>query len=232
MKGKNKEVVFICLSCISIGSLFGSFAGNLQRFEVWEQSENNNFKQEYKQVFIVDEINKLPYGLNKNKAEKIASNYQSDIFQKSLLLGVAGVSSIIALLLASVNFEELELNWEVAKIETTAKKQLMTEKIKNKYALMSVAQREQFRLEIASLLELTGGDETLQATEINATDKFINCSYMMSEGHDINTAVAQTWQVAPGTKEHTLKKLAYEDWLNGNKTEESELSPPPDDTLF
>lgn len=216
MKGKNKEVVFICLSCISIGSLFGSFAGNLQKFEVWEQSEINNFKQEYKQVFIINETDVLPYGLDKGKAVKVASNYQSDILQKSLLLGVAGISSIVALLLASINFEELELNWEVSKIETTAKKQLMVEKIKNKYALMSVAQREQFRLEIASLLELTGGDETLQATEINATDKFINCSYMMSEGHDINTAVAQTWNVQPGTQEHTLKKLAFEDWLNGN----------------
>jgi hypothetical protein len=215
MKGKNKEVVFICLSCISIGSLFGSFAGNLQKFEVWEQSEVNNFEQEYKQVFIINENDRLPYGLDKSKAVKTVSNYQSDIIQKCLLLGIAGISSTVALLLASVNFEELELNWEVSKIETTAKKQLMVEKIKNKYALMSVAQREQFRLEIASLLELTGGDETLQATEINATDKFINCSYMMSEGHDINTAVAQTWQVEPGTRGHTLKKLAFEDWING-----------------
>ncbi|MFM6003839.1 MAG: hypothetical protein ACKPA7_10090 [Sphaerospermopsis kisseleviana] len=216
MKGKNKEVVFICLSCISIGSLFGSFAGSLQQFEVWEQGEINNFRQEYKQIFIVSE-NELPYGLDKGKAVKVASNYQSDILQKCLLLGVAGVSSIVALLLANINFEELELNWEVAQIETSAKKQLMVEKIKNKYALMSVAQREQFRLEIAGLLELTGGDETLQASETNATDKFINCSYLMSEGHDINMAVSQTWNVSPGTKEHTLKKLGFEDWLNGNQ---------------
>lgn len=219
MKGKNKEVVFICLSCISIGSLFGSFAGNLQKFEVWEQSEVNNFKQEYNQVFIINENDKLPYGLDKGKAVKIASNYHSDIVQKCLLLGVAGASSIVALLLANINFEELELNWEVSKIETTAKKQLKIEEIKQKYALMSTARREQFRLEIASLLELTGGDETLQATEINATDRFINCSYMMSEGHDINTAVAQAWNVQPGTKEHTLKKLAYEDWLNGTDSQ-------------
>ncbi|MFM6136492.1 MAG: hypothetical protein ACKPCP_20460, partial [Sphaerospermopsis kisseleviana] len=83
MKGKNKEVVFICLSCISIGSLFGSFAGNLQKFEVWEQSDINNFKQQYKQIFIVSE-NELPYGLDKGKAVKVASNYQSDIIQKCL----------------------------------------------------------------------------------------------------------------------------------------------------
>jgi hypothetical protein len=215
MKGKNKEVVFICLSCISIGSLFGSFAGNLQRFEVWQQQEFNNFNQSYNQTFIINENDNLPYGLDKHKAGKIASNYQSDILQKCLLLAVAGISATVALLLASINFEELELNWEVSRIENTAKRQLMTEKIKNKYALMSVAQREQFRLEIASLLELTGGDETLEATEINATDKFINCSYLVSEGHSLDVAIAQTWNVQPGTQEHALKKAAYEDWLNG-----------------
>lgn len=215
MKGKNKEVVFICLSCISIGSLFGSFAGNLQRFEVWQQQEFNNFNQSYNQTFIINENDNLPYGLDKSKAGKIASNYQSDILQKCLLLAVAGISATVALLLANINFEELELNWEVSKLETTAKKQLKIENIKNKYALMSVAQREQFRLEIASLLELTGGDETLEATEINATDKFINCSYLVSEGHSLDIAIAQTWSVQPGTKEHTSKKLAYEDWLNG-----------------
>jgi len=215
MKGKNKEVVFICLSCISIGSLFGSFAGNLQKFEVWEQSEVNNFNQSYNHVFIVNENDILPYGLNKGKAAQIARNYQSDILQKCLLLAIAGISATVALLLANINFEELELNWEVRKIENTAKKQLKIENIKNKYALMSAAQREQFRLEIASLLELTGGDETLEASEINATDKFINCSYLVSEGHSLDVAIAQTWNVQPRTQDHTLKKLAYEDWLNG-----------------
>jgi hypothetical protein len=215
MKGKNKEIVFICLSCMSIGGLFGSFAGNLQRFEVWSQAEINQFNQEQNQIFLITESDILPYGLNKNKAEIISGNYQSDIIQKCLLLSVAGISSITALLLANINFEELELSWEVAKIESASKKQLKIEKIKNKYALMSVAQREQFRLEIASLLELSGGDKTLQASEINATDKFINCSYLISEGHSLDVAIAQTWRTTPGTEEHGIKKLAYESWLNG-----------------
>ncbi|MFM6051976.1 MAG: hypothetical protein ACKPA7_10105 [Sphaerospermopsis kisseleviana] len=32
-------------------------------------------------------------------------------------------------------------------------------------------------------------------------------------------AVSQTWNVSPGTKEHTLKKLAFEDWLNGTNSQ-------------
>ncbi|MFM5962705.1 MAG: hypothetical protein ACKOQ2_37090, partial [Dolichospermum sp.] len=84
------------------------------------QVEINQFNQEQKQVFIINENNPLPYGLNKNKAEKIVSNYQSDIIQKFLLLSVAGIASTVALLLANINFEELEISWEVAKIENTA----------------------------------------------------------------------------------------------------------------
>lgn len=146
----------------------------------------------------------------------IAYSYQPQILQKLLLLGVAIVSSGTALLIASIDFEQLEIDHEVGKIESVAKKQLATESIKNKYALMSLGQREQFRLEIESLLELTGGDTTLQATEINATDRFINCSYMLSEGHDLDKAVAATWGLQPGTDEHSAKKLEFEQWLKGD----------------
>lgn len=213
MKGKNKEVVFICLSCISIGSLFGSFAGNLQRFEVWQQQEFNNFNQRYNQTFIINENDNLPYGLNKSKAGKIASNYQSDIFQKCLLLAVAGISATVALLLASINFEELELNWEVSKIETTAKKQLKIEKIKHQFAMMSLAQRELFKSELQELLELSGGDSTMEASEVNATDKFLNANYLIAEGHDIDSAIAMTWGFDKGSPQFEDMKLKFNEWL-------------------
>ena len=213
MKGKNKEVVFICLSCISIGSLFGSFAGNLQRFEVWQQQQFNNFNQSYNQTFIINENDILPYGLDKSKAGKIASNYQSDILQKCLLLAVAGISSIVALLLASINFEELELNWEVSRIETTAKKQLKVEKIKHQFAMMSLAQRELFKSELQELLELSGGDSTMEASELNATDKFLNANYLIAEGHDLDSAIAMTWGFDKGSSEFEDMKLKFNEWL-------------------
>ena len=193
---------------MAAGSLFGSFAGNLQGFEVFQQEKN--------QVFIVNENEKIPYGLNLKKAKLIAYSYQPQILQKLLLLGVTILSSGSALVIANIDFEQLEIDYEVRKIESVAKKQLATESIKNKYALMSLSQREQFRLEIESLLELTGGDTTLQATEINATDRFINCSYMLSEGHDLDKAVAATWGLQPGSDDHIAKKQEFEQWLKGD----------------
>lgn len=210
MRGKNKEAVFIALSCISISSLFGSFAGNLQAFEVYKQKSD---------VFIIFENDKIPYGLNKKKAELIAQKYNSDLLMKTLLIGISGVSAVTALLLSNLDFDEIELNYEIKKIEVSAQKQLKTEQIKNKYALMSAANREQFRLEIAALLELTGGDDTIDASEINATDKMINISYLLADGHDINAAISMAFNVQPGTKEHTIKKLEYEDWVKGSSIE-------------
>ena len=210
MRGKNKEAVFIALSCISISTLFGSFAGNLESFEIYKQKGD---------VFIIFENDKIPYGLNKNKAELIAQKYNSDLLMKSLLIGISGVSAATALLLSNLDFDEIELNYEIKKIEISAQKQLKTEQIKNKYALMSAANREQFRLEIAALLELTGGDETMDASEVNATDKMINISYLLADGHDINAAISMAFNVQPGTREHTLKKLEYEDWVKGSNVE-------------
>jgi hypothetical protein len=207
-RNKHKEIVFSCLSLVAAGSLFGSFAGNLQGFEVFSQPKN--------QVFIINEDEKIPYGFNSKKAKLIAYSYQPQILQKLLLLGVAILSSGTALLIANIDFEQLEIDYEIGKIESVAKKQLATESIKNKYALMSLGQREQFRLEIESLLELTGGDMTLQASEINATDKFINCSYMLSEGHDIDKAVAATWGLQTGSDDHAAKKQEFEQWLKGD----------------
>jgi hypothetical protein len=64
-------------------------------------------------------------------------------------------------------------------------------------------------------LELTGGDETLQASELNATDRHINCSYLIAEGHSLDQAIAQTWQVEIGSKDHEAKKQEYIKWSSG-----------------
>lgn len=208
MKGnKHKEIVFSCLSFVAAGALFGSFAGNLERYEVFNQPKN--------QTFIIFEGQPLPYGFKTKKAKLNAYSYSPQILQKMLLLGVAILSSGTALLISSIDFDQLEIDQEVKKIENVAKKQIAIEKIKNQYALMSMSQRETFRLELESLLEITGGDRTMEATEVNATDKFINCSYMLSEGHNIDAAVSQTWGVSPGTPEHGEKKREFEDWLKG-----------------
>jgi hypothetical protein len=145
----------------------------------------------------------------------VSARHDDDLIQKSILLAVAIAGSATSLLLSTIDFNELELQHATSEIENQAKKQIQIESIKNRYALMSLAQREQFRLELSSLLELTGGDDTLQADEINATDKWINCSYLIAEGHSLDQAIAQTWGCEDGSPEHQAKKQEYQSWSAG-----------------
>lgn len=208
------KIGFILLGCVSIGSLFGAFAGNLESFEVWNQPERGQFGQEYNQIFILTENEpKLPYGINKKKANKIVSNYDNLRLQKFLLVGVSLVSSGFALLIGESKLLDFEIETETKKIESTAKKEYKTRQIKQKWALMSEAQKQLFREELRELIALSGGDEVMDATEINATDKFINANYLLAEGHNIDVVVAQTWGYKQGTPEHEEMKIKFTNWI-------------------
>jgi hypothetical protein len=219
VKGKEKEMAFVALSCISIASLFGSFAGNLEGYEVYQQPVKGAFGKTSSQNFVITEKSKPEYGFDKDKAQLIASNYQPDVFQKHILLFSAAASSIMALVLASIDFDELELQFAVKKIDIEAKKQNNIEQVKHKWALMSLAQREQFKLELESLLELTGGDQAMIADEVNATDKFTNAMYLVQDGHSIDFAVQQTWGIKSDNPEFDQVKGKFQKFLNGEMVE-------------
>ena len=219
VKGKEKELAFVACSCVSIASLFGSFAGNLEGYEVYQQPIKGAFGKTYNQNFIITEKSKPEYGFDKSKSELIASNYQPDIFQKHILLFSATMSSIMALVLASIDFDELELQFAVKKIDVKAKKQNTIEQVKHKWALMSLAQRKQFQLELESLLELTGGDQTMIADEVNATDKFTNAMYLVQDGHSVDFAVQQTWGLKAEHPEFEQVKDKFQRFLNGEVVE-------------
>ncbi|QFS52890.1 hypothetical protein [Nostoc sphaeroides] len=213
-ESNESKLGFILLGCVSIGSLFGAFAGNLESFEVWSQREQGQFGQTYNQIFILTENEpKLPYGINKKKATKVASNYDNLQLQKFLLVGVSLVSSGFALLIGESKLLDFEIESETKKIESSAKKEYITRQMKQKWALMSEAQKQLFREELRELIALSGGDEVMEATEVNATDKFINANYLLAEGHNIDMAVAQTWGYKPGSPEHEEMKAKFTQWI-------------------
>lgn len=210
----SKKLSFIALSCVSIGSLFGAFSGSLERFEVYRQYEVNQFNQQYTQTFILSENQTTkPYGLDIGKADRIAAIYQDAKLQKILLLATAMVSSAVALMIGDETVNAAEIHHEVTKIETASKKQLLLEEIKHRYAMMSLGQRELFKTELQELLELSGGHDTLEATEVNATDKFINAQYIMADGHSIDFAITQVWGLQPDTPEFNNIKEQLQQWI-------------------
>lgn len=202
-----KPLGFIILSVCSTASLFGAFAGDLQPYTVITRSNQGLLGGS---VITITRNHEIPKG-----SKLVEARHDDDLIQKSILLAIAAIGSASSLVISAIDFNELELQHATTEIEFQSRKQLQLEAIKNRYAIMSIAQREQFRLELSGLLELTGGDDTLEASEINATDKFINCSYLIAEGHSLEQSVSQTWQVAIGTPDHEAKKQEYIKWSSG-----------------
>ena len=213
-KETNKKAAFILLSGLGIGCLFGSFAGNLSPYKVFSQSSEGLLGKTSK-VFILSENKPLPRGLDTSKAELVAEELNDYSSQKIILLGGAIASSSLALICSSIDFEDLEIQQELKQTEIEARKQLKAESIRHRYALMSHAQREQFKLELEALLDLTGGDDSSYAGEVLASDKFLNCQYLIQEGHSLDQAVATTWGHPHGTREHSICKLRFEAWGRG-----------------
>jgi hypothetical protein len=208
-----KKNIFVTLSCVSLGSLFCSFGGAFEKFEIYKQTEFNQFNQEYHKTFILSETQLVkPFGFDADKSEKIAAIYEDAKVEKIMLLCVAVIASSLALLIDDV-VNDVESDIEVKKIETTSKRQLRMEKIKHQFAMMSLAQRELFKSELQELLELSGGDFTMEASELNATDKFLNANYLIAEGHDLDFAIAMTWGFDKGSPEFEDMKLKFNEWL-------------------
>ncbi len=175
--------LFIGLSCLSIGCLVGSFAYPLSKLEVWHQTEINQFKQLYTKVFIITENERnIPYSFNKKKAEKVANIYQDYKFQKLMLLAASIISASIALAIGDKTVQSASIDDEVRHIDGQAQREFLVSQIKHKWAMATQSQKLQFREELKELAALFD-DETMEATEINETDKFTNANYMLMEEH-------------------------------------------------
>lgn len=211
---KQTANLILLMGSVSIGCLVGAFAYPLQKFEVWRQQETSHFNQEYAKTFILtDTDNQQPYGLDLTRADKVASIYSDARLQKLLLLAISITAGGLALMISDDILPQLEVKREVSEIDAQARKQYLVEQIKHRWAMASKSQKLMFRQELKELAALFG-DESLEASEINATDKFINASYLLSEGHSIDYVVAQIWQVQPNSEEFKSVKSQFEQWLN------------------
>ncbi len=230
------SAVFIALSVLSLGMLFTSFAFPLQNLEVWKKREFNKLGQPNNMVFIITdadaELEANPQ-LNKSKAVKIYQITQDYKYQKFALLTMSLIFSSIAVLLAdkAIEFQKMEthkakLDVAVKKVEARMGERLyLFNKIKQQWRLLSQAQKNRFIQELMLIIEFIEKDKKGikdKITEITPPetrtidvkgDKFIEASYLLDNGNDINTAVCKTWKVALGTKEHSEIKQKFVEWL-------------------
>ena len=207
--------LFVALSCLSVGCLIGSFGYPLQKLEVWRQTEVGQFGLPYEQTFVITENDlNTPYGFNKNSAQLIAQIYEDYKLQKILLLLLAGILASSALSLGTDTVTNAEIDDEAATIKAQGRKELILEGIKHRLAMASKSQRLLFMDEMKALIAEFGTPEgeILEADEVNATDKFINASYLLGEGHSVDVSVSQTWGYKSGTPEHAEMKQKFLNW--------------------
>jgi hypothetical protein len=223
---KNKPL-FIGLSCLSIGCLASSFAYPLQKLEVWRQTELGAFNSSYERTFILTENDlNYPYGFNQERARAVAQIYHDYKWQKFFLLGCAISSALSALSIGSETCLNNEIDSEAIAIKSKGRKQLVIEAIKHRLAMASKSQRLLFLDEMKTLIEEFGTPEgeILEADELNATDKFVSASYLLSDGVAIEDVVSQTWSLQPGTTEHTEMTQKFQRWLSGDVVEGESVS--------
>jgi hypothetical protein len=230
---KNKRL-FVGLSGGAICCLVGSFAYPLQKLEVYRQVEKNALGVAYVRNFVLSENDvSVPYGFDNKRAKLIAKIYQNAKQQKLLLLIAAAVCAMGALSIANETVLADEIDSEVSVIKAVGRKQLLLETVKHRLAMASKSQRLVFLDEMKALMQEFGTPEgeILEADEINATDKFTNAGYLLSEGIPIDTAVAQTWGCPVGTEEHRAVKQKFLAW-QGDEEEALEADIPDFRTQF
>jgi len=219
--------LFIGLSCLSIGCLFGSFGYPLQKLEVYSQVVSGQFNIPYERTFVLTESDRnYPYGYRKESAQLIAQIYEDYKVQKIVLLVVAVLCAYYALNMGSDTVTNSEIDSEVNSIKAQGKKELILEKVKHRLAMASKSQRLLFIDEMKALMDEFGTieGEVLEADELNATDKFVNASYLLGEGHSVDTVVTQTWGCQPGTSEHSDLKRKFLHWQSEDSEEVTEGS--------
>jgi hypothetical protein len=203
--------------------------------EIWQQKEIGAFNLEYDRHFILTENDQdFPYGFDENRAVKIDQIYQDYKVEKIGLLILAIATAATAMDLGHETCIGDEIDSEVEQIKTEGRKQLIIEGIKHRLAMASKSQRLLFMDEMKALIEEFGSleGEILEGDEVNATDKFTNAGYLLSEGHPIDVVVSQTWGYKPGTSEHAEMKRKFQEWQSEDEGETVISTAVCDESVF
>jgi hypothetical protein len=195
METLNKQKpLFIGLSCLSIGCLIGAFGYPLQKLEIYKQVEKGAFGTSSVKTYVITENDRnYPYGFSKGEAKKFAQIHQSYTLQKILLLTFAGITATTALSIGYETVPLAELEDEIKKIKSEAKKELTLKGIKARFALANKSQQLLFLDEMKALMEEFSSpeQEIQEADEINALYEELATDDDSTQESDTVAAVTQ-----------------------------------------
>ena len=170
-KSKRDRVLFLALSTLSTASLVGSFAGPLEKLELYRQTEPGRFNEPITRTYIIRESSlNAPYGFNRQKAKLFAQVHVDWKVQKILLLTVAAGCSVAALSLGKELVPRYEYEEEISRLKHEGEKELSIKSIKQRFAIANKSQQLLFLDQMKVLMEEFGSHEAemLEVDELNA----------------------------------------------------------------
>jgi hypothetical protein len=212
-KVNSKKLVVVSATLLSLTSLFGSFAGSLNRYKIYSQKANTLFGEKESLILISEFDTETPFGYDSTKAQLKFEKLDSQLNIKIGLLSIAIVIPALTLSFGASFLEDLDIDDEVADISNRGKKELKLAQVKQKFALASKAQQQLFLDELQSLVELSGHRDIqeLKVTE-SLESKFTQAANLIMDGYDKDTAVAITWECDRGSEEHKQFMQKFDEW--------------------
>ncbi|MHC5853595.1 hypothetical protein [Nostoc sp.] len=227
---KTHSALFLALATGAGALLFTGFAYPLQSMEVLQQPAYNRLRQRTDKIFVITDSDIAPpYDLNRQKAFRVLQIHQDYKYQKIALLVTSLMFSSVAMLMADRAVLYQRIDQEIRRralegedetplpkpVPKLADKSQIFSQIRQRWQTLSEAQKQQFRSEIKALSDMVENHEPvipMEKQEMNS--KFITASYRLEQGEELDTVVANLWNVEPGSEKHGYIRQELTQWLN------------------
>lgn len=206
-----KKGLFICSGLLGISLFVASFANPLLKLDVYRSVTNSVFGGTEKHFYVISEADtQKPFGMDKG-AIKVASVRCDYKVEKLMLLASGLCLTVISLLVGEEVITKDELINEVKTLQNEGQKKILLDRIKHTIAISSQAQQLEQRSILKELINSFDFETTDEADE-SLENKFVNASYMESEGYSINKVIKDIWGLEPDTQEFDNVRKKYEEW--------------------
>lgn len=201
-KNDVSKPIFLASTIIGISCLFSSYGGDLVPYQVYKAT----IKTDWNLSISTNVLRFSPNQLIPHGAVKVTEKLSTDRERKIGLATLAALANSIGWLIASCKQDD----WELEEFKKVASKESRLKEAKTRFAIMDKVKQQ---LIIDELNELVAMANPI-ANEVDEVEsnKFVNASYLIQEGHSEDYAISQVWNIDSKSPEFTNIKASFRQW--------------------
>ena len=201
-KNDVSKPIFLASTIIGIACLFSSYGGDLVPYQVYKAT----IKTDWNLSISTNILRFKPTHLIPPGAVKITEKLSTDKERKIGLATLAALTSSISWLVASCKHDD----WELEEFKKAASKESRLKEAKTRFAIMDKVKQQLIIDELNELVAMASpiGNEV---DEIES-NKFVNASYLIQEGHSEDYAISQVWNIDPKSPEFNNIRTSFKQW--------------------